>query len=435
MVIDDVSFEYCDKCVGIWLDITCLDSTDSSVSTHDETARSVPRAGIAAELAKVARQLVERQNRFQAFFDNVPLEVGIKDTEGRYLLINKYTEEIYGRSNDEVRGKYPQDVFDEGDSELMLAAQEKALVTGKMATTEVRDNQGRWYLATYFPIRDGRGKVTSLGSMGIDVSKRRKAELKLERLNEELESKVEQRTKALREAQEELLRQTRLAMVGQLTATVSHELRNPMATMRTSVFLINELIDHGNEKVERALGRLERSLQRCDSIIDELLDFARTKQAVLEPLDLDEWLGRLLDEYEPDENVELQIRLNAGDVNVAADRERLRRAVINIVDNAYHALLKQRPTDDPHPEPRVTASTRLMEDRAVIEVMDNGVGMDEETLENCFEPLFSTKGFGTGLGLPASKQILEQHNGGIEIFSEPGAGTTVTLWLPYPVQV
>ncbi len=435
MLIDDVSFEYCDDCVGIWLDISCLDSSDSPVSTRDESTGAVPTNGIAAELANVASLLVERQNRFQAFFDNVPLEVGIKDTQGRYLLINKHTEEIYGRSNDEVRGKFPQDVFDEGDSELMLAAQEKALTTGEMATTEVRDNEGRWYLATYFPIRDGRGRITSLGSMGIDVSSRREAELKLERLNEELESKVEQRTNALREAQEELLKQTRLAMVGQLTATVSHELRNPMATMRTSVFLINELIDHGNEKVERALGRLERSLQRCDNIIDELLDFARTKEAVLEPLDLDNWLSRLLDEYEPDENVEIEIRLDAVDVNVAADRERLRRAVINVVENACHALLKQRPTDDPHPDPRVTASTRLMEDRAIIEIVDNGVGMDEATLQNCFEPLFSTKGFGTGLGLPAAKQILEQHNGGIDISSEPGAGTTVSLWLPYLVQV
>ena len=74
-----------------------------------------------------------------------------------------------------------------------------------------------------------------------------------------------------------------------------------------------------------------------------------------------------------------------------------------------------------------------MEDRAIIEVVDNGVGMNGETLQNCFEPLYSTKGFGTGLGLPAAKQILEQHNGGIEISSEPGAGTTVTLWLPYLV--
>ncbi len=413
--LEQVGFEYCSACEGVWFDGTRL--PDGAPLENDK-----------ALLADVARTLKERQGDIQAFLDSAPFEMGIKDTEGRYLLINRHTEELYGRSNEDVQGKLPSDLFPAQDAQKMIAAQQRTLDTGEVSSTEAGDGEGRWFLATYFPIRDWQNQVTGLGGIGLDVTVRRQAELKIEQINTELEALVEERTQELRAAQEKLLKQTRLAMVGEITATVSHELRNPMATMRSSLFVLGGLVERGNDRLDRALARLERSLQRCDGIIDELLDFARTKEAVLKATMVDDWLSGVLNEYEGSGDLQIDRQLDADGACIQADHERLRRAVINVLENACHALLQQ--TQNPHPAPSVVVSTGIEDGRLFVSFIDNGVGMKKDVLDQCFEPLFSTKGFGTGLGLPAASRILQQHGGEITIDSEPGEGTTVVFSLP-----
>lgn len=257
------------------------------------------------------------------------------------------------------------------------------------------------------------------------ISERKRSESDLKKLKEGLEQMVDERTTELREAQESLVRQERLAVLGQMSAVVSHELRNPLGTIRTSMITIADNTEGRGLDVEGAIERIVRNIKRCDGIIVELLDYTRDTAPNREPTDVDEWLGGVLDELEVPPGLSLGRDLASG-VEADIDRDRLRRAVINIYDNACQAVTGNGNGADKE----VAVATRADGERVEIEVTDSGPGIADDELGHIFEPLYSTKSFGIGLGLPVVKKIAEEHGGGVGISSEIGRGTRVTLWLP-----
>lgn len=265
----------------------------------------------------------------------------------------------------------------------------------------------------------------------VALSGLREADRALQGLNEDLEQRVEQRTAELRAAQDELVRKERLAAVGQVTATVSHELRNPLGAIRSASDAIRKFAGDGNPQMTRAMTLLDRAQVRCDKIITELLDFTRMRELNLTSTRVDDWLGAVLDEYPQPPGITLRRELASG-AETAFDHDRLDRALRNVFDNACHAMgspTGDLPADSDH---TLTVASRLSEGRLEISIVDSGSGIAPVEKAKVLEPLFSTKSFGVGLGLPMVKQILEQHGGGIEIQSELGRGTEVVLWLPLP---
>ena len=256
------------------------------------------------------------------------------------------------------------------------------------------------------------------------ILRRQEREEALREMNFVLAQQVDARAQELEAAQAELLRRESLAVLGRLTATVSHELRNPLGTIRTSIATLNASLEDDAPVVERALERADRNVDRCVRIIDELLGFARTGELSLEDTDLDDWLRQVLDDLDLPGTVELTLELGAG-VSAPVDRERLRQVVVNVVGNACQAMMH-----DPGAEPQGTlrVATRLDGDRLEIAFTDSGSGVSPEILEKIFEPLFSTKTFGFGLGLPLVRRVMEHHGGGAAMASGDG-GATMTLWL------
>lgn len=228
-----------------------------------------------------------------------------------------------------------------------------------------------------------------------------------------------------KQAEEELITKERLATLGHLTATVSHEIRNPLGTIRTAIFSINDALDRNQfGRISRALKLAERNVIRCDNIIDELLCYSRRNEVEPEPVHIDSWLGATLDAQAVEDSIDCFRELNA-DLVIPIDTGKMRRAVTNIYVNAVHAL-QEKQTDSK----RLTVASLINGGNLEIRIIDNGVGMEPSVFDNMFEPLFSTKGFGVGLGLPIVKNIMNQHGGDIEIESDYGKGTTVILWLP-----
>jgi PAS domain S-box-containing protein len=263
-----------------------------------------------------------------------------------------------------------------------------------------------------------------------DITERKRIEDELARLNAELEQRVEERTAELRAAQEELVKRERLATLGQLTATVSHELRNPLGAMRTSMYVIDKKAVEADQSLRTAIDRVARNITRCDQIIDELLDFTRIRDLEPRPTNLDNWLTALLDEQTVPESVTVERKLATKGIRVPADTDRLRRAFINVFENACQAASAAGPDGKPNVAAKVDIATRVSGERIEITVSDNGPGIPAELREKIFEPLFSTKSFGVGLGLPTVRQIMEQHGGGVEIGSRRGGGAVFALWLP-----
>jgi signal transduction histidine kinase len=269
-----------------------------------------------------------------------------------------------------------------------------------------------------------------------EIVERQHAEKELKRYRTHLEELVEERTQELKQTQAELVRQERLSAMGQLTATIAYEIRNPLGMVRTSVFAIDDAIEREEmDRVERALQLAERNIVRCDNIISELLDYTRDRVLHLKSVDIDAWLNQVLDEQVFPEDIVCirELRVN---FEVFIDREHLRQVIINVVKNAVEGMQESGPLRNAEysSEPvvggkQLTVSTNVVGDRLEIRVSDTGGGISDEVLDKLFEPLFSTRSFGVGLEMPIVKSIMEQHGGGVEVQSKVGEGTTVVLWL------
>ena len=231
-------------------------------------------------------------------------------------------------------------------------------------------------------------------------------------------------------AEAALLRQERMSLLGRLMASVAHELRNPLSTIRNTLHAIHLAAREKGFAIDRQVERVERTIDRCDGIITDLLDFADAPNLNPVTQGLDAWLGEILDMERLPPSITLERCLAAPGASVAIDAERLRCAISNLIENAAEAI-----TDAPDlAERRITVSTYAASPEegttAEIVIADTGPGMTEDVLHRVFEPLFSTRAFGTGLGLPTVKLVVEQHGGDLAIGSVPGKGTRVQIRLP-----
>jgi signal transduction histidine kinase/ligand-binding sensor domain-containing protein len=239
-------------------------------------------------------------------------------------------------------------------------------------------------------------------------------------------TELQRRTTDLERAQEELLKEERLATLGKITATVSHELRNPLSTIRGSLFVLSESLPPAAGRARRAFERIERNVRRCDAIVGEMLEFTRNRPAERVVVEIDPWLDAASGELSLPAGVELR-RDFAANARARISAERLFSCLVNLVSNAADAITGAEAA--PARGRSIEIGSRLVEGRIEIRVRDDGPGIPSELRPRLFEPLFSTKPFGVGLGLALVRRVMEQHEGGIEVDSRPG-DTTFTLWLP-----
>ncbi len=245
-----------------------------------------------------------------------------------------------------------------------------------------------------------------------------------------LNGDLAEKLKLLSEAQDEIIRKGRMAQLGHLVATVAHEIRNPLGGIRTTVFTLQRKLNDVPIDLSSQFSRIETGINRCDSIIARLLDFSRIRPICPEETDVAAWLTDVLNEdtqrLPPDVTVRLILNEDLG--LVSFDPDRLRGCIVNLVSNAAEALTAKTntKTDAPVIEIEPRKSVRGFE----IEIRDNGPGIPHEVLHKIGEPLFTTKSFGTGLGLAAVRNAAEFHGGGLDISSQLGHGASFTIWFP-----
>jgi PAS domain S-box-containing protein len=386
----------------------------------------------------VVRALEESERRLSTLLGNLPGMAYRCDNDHNRTMafITEGCLEITGYKPMELiinRGASYADLLHPDDRETIWEQIQQALQEKRpfQLLYRIRDAAGceKWLWEKGSGVYGQDGEAVALEGFIADISERISAEDELAKHREHLEVLVQERTQELQEAQRELITREKLATLGRLTATVGHELRNPMGTIRTALFALSDRLTGRDASIDRILARAERNITRCDGIIDELLDFTRTRKPLLELTLIDEWLEEMLEEYDFPETIPL-IRELRSNVSIAIDRELLSRCMINILNNACDAMSSAEEYDPDMECMNLTISSRVHNDRLEIECRDEGSGILPEEMDRIFEPLYSTKGFGVGLGLSIVRQIMQLHHGDIDITSNLGEGAVVTLWLP-----
>ena len=231
--------------------------------------------------------------------------------------------------------------------------------------------------------------------------------------------------KEMCEMQKQLLRKERLATVGQLTATVAHELRNPMGTIQNTLYILTQKLARKEHDTVDLVDRISRNVKRCDVIISELLDFTRDRDITLILTVIDTWLASVLRGYECPDGVELVFKFDSG-TKIPIDTAYLESAVLNVLNNAVQAVVEKHPGGGG----RVELGTVVENGRAGVVISDNGPGIAAEDRDHVFEVLYSTKVYGVGLGLPTVKKVMEKHGGEVSLETGAEGGLRVSLWLP-----
>jgi signal transduction histidine kinase len=355
------------------------------------------------------------------------------DAEGRHLLVGPRSKALWGVDRDNIIDRTTHQLLPKELADSLIAQDRAVLETGRLVEQEddvVLDDGVHTILTIKFPIPDAEADRPGIGAVSLGITGRKRIEAEVRRLNEELASRIEARTSELHATREALVRNQSLAALGELTGSVAHDLRNPLCAIASSVDVIQNKCQAAKVDVDRALVRVQRNIKRCDGLIRELLDFTRVKGLHPEPTELDPWLSEVLEEQPVPTWITVNRELRAGGATVAFDREQIRRAVTNVLENACQAMAIDEDTNGSTSPRQLTVATRRSQGRIEIEVADTGPGIPEQALSKVLEPLFSTKSLGTGLGLPIVQRIMERHSGGLEIASAAQRGTQVRLWLP-----
>jgi hypothetical protein len=244
------------------------------------------------------------------------------------------------------------------------------------------------------------------------------------RLYKKLEEKVvelEKAYKRLKELQMQLVRAERLAALGEMSAVVAHEIRNPLNSISGLTQLLQGKVDDSNKKY---LTLILQEVDRLNRVVGEILEFSRKPTLKLTRTDLNKLIEGVILLLKTDlEKKDISIETNLSKLKeLFVDEAQIKQVLLNLIQNSIQATEEG--------EGKIVVSTSLGEGMIKVEVRDNGCGIPEENLKKLFEPFFTTKMYGTGLGLPITKRIIEDHGGTIEVESKVGEGTTMKVFLP-----
>ena len=247
----------------------------------------------------------------------------------------------------------------------------------------------------------------------------------------------------------ELQRAAQLSLIGELAAGLAHEIKNPLAGIQGGVDILIRRRDQ-NDPEREALEGMRQEVQRIDNTVRALLDRARPRLVSVRASSLTNIVqravnlarGQLENSATGDRNVHLEFDPPVDPITIPIDPEQIEDAVLNLIINAIEAAdvggvvkIRVAPTDDERSEVGSSAGefgwgAGEFGEEAIIEVSDNGRGISEEDLKRVFNPFFTTRPGGTGLGLPAVRRIARAHGGRVEVDSSPGKGSTFRIYLP-----
>ena len=371
--------------------------------------RAVEGHSLMVEKVRLQKELIETKNFLESIVEKAGDAISVVDLEGKILYWNEGAERIFGYSREEARGKNLFGLLAREDEKKRAAEKifhrellDRVLRGESIFQVEVkrRTKDGREILVsmTLSPLRNAEGKIVGVSRICRDITDQKKAE-------------------------ERLLLTERLSSLGELTAGVAHELRNPLAGIKLNNQILSRRKDLP-EMEKRLLSSTREGIDKIQKIVEDMLHFAKPKPAHFKDEAVNEAVEKSLLVLQPKlkkTNIQLFFEKGQDLPTVRIDQHQIQQVLINLILNAIQAMEKGGV---------LTIQTFARPGGAGVAVKDTGIGIPKSSLKKIFDPFFTTKSEGTGLGLSISLKILEKHGATLEVVSKEGKGSTFTIHLP-----
>ncbi|WP_052352984.1 PAS domain S-box protein [Neobacillus dielmonensis] len=356
------------------------------------------------EKRQLENVMMQRENIYRLLAEHSSDMIILHDVDFSFLYISPSVKSVLGYEPEDMIGKNPFHIIHPEDVKaIFLQLRELSSENNSMLFTyrcQKKDGTYIWLESTVKVLYHPKtGELREIVSVSRDI------QIRLE-------------------TQEKVRKSEKLAVVGQMAAAVAHEIRNPLTPIKGFLQLFNSEKKLNPEYLPIILDEL----QRVEGIISEFLSIAKphsTKTAYIDVNNLLEQVIKLMQTEALMKNKNIYLYTNPEIPMIQGDPHSLKQVFVNVIQNALDAIGE-----------RGQVEVRIIVEQAgiLIEITDNGCGIPKERLSKLGEPFYSTKEKGTGLGLMTSFRIIESHNGRITIDSEPGAGTNVSIWLPFSIK-
>jgi PAS domain S-box-containing protein len=361
------------------------------------------------ERKRMEEELIRLSNAVKTSTDSIV----ISDLEGKMIDVNEATLRMYGTDDKrDLTGKNSLELIAPEEREKALEAMrevlEKGYVKGKEYHIITKDGSQILVEMNSATMKDMDGKPIGFVGISRDITERKRMEQKL------------------KEMQAELIRSEKLAAIGQLAGGVGHELRNPLGAIKNAAYYVKGKVAkselaHQEPRVIEFLNIMDDEINASNQIINDLLGFSRVGKPSVLPAQIKNVIEDALSHTTIPDNIKLIKKLGAGLPQIEIDASQIQQVLVNMIANAVQAMADGG---------KLTVAAREKESCLEVEIADTGCGIPEEAAGQIFDPLFTTKAKGIGLGLAVCKTIIDRHEGKIAVKSQAGKGTTFTISLP-----
>ncbi len=413
-------------------------ANDLKNMAHELEVATISRDELVAEIVvrkQVESELESSRTRFAGILE-IAQDAIISINESQHITIfNKGAEATFGYVEEEILGK-PLDILIPEKFHKAHRAHVDSFIESEVDTNQMGPHlnlSGRHKNGSTFPIEATISKLLSKGTTVLtvilrDISIRKNIEEQLQDHNILLEQAVEQKTMEMQGLSERLVRQEKLATVGQISANIAHELRNPLGAIKQVVYYLGRLIEKGkidrfDEKINDSLELINSELDIASTVITNLLDATQARTLSPALVDLEKLTHEAVNSSRLLRMLDIQFQLEQNPFFIFVDADQFRQVIINLLTNVSQ-------TGKQGVQVTICARVLLDINQTLIQIEDNGPGIEVEVIDKVFEPLFTTREMGTGLGLSICKQIIENHCGTIVLSNKKAQGTVVEIQLP-----
>ena len=374
----------------------------------------------------VLKPLSELEERYRQIFNNslnaIAFHEAVSNAEDggidyRFLEVNRAFEEMTGLKVNDVVGKTLSEVLPEEEQAIFREIYSQVAESGEAGLHEKYSSS----LGRHFQVAAISPMPNCYTAIFTDITDRKVYEQSLKDQSAWLETIVEERQIELRQAQDQLIQREKMVQLGQLARGIAHELRNPLGVISNAVYYLKSISNDTESDTQEYLDIIETEVSNSERTIADLLEYSREPKPTREPTDLSAILKAILARIPTPDGIRVTTNLSQELPLVYVDGRHIGMVLTNLITNAYQAM----PNGGD-----LTIDISHRGDEVRLAMYDTGPGIPEKNITSIFEPFYTTKPKGIGLGLAISKTLVEVNHGRIEVASAEGQGSTFTLVLP-----